>query len=49
MEDILSEANGLRNWIIHRYNKLDDAEAYSEIQKLIAPVEDFIGVVRKWI
>lgn len=49
MEDILSEANGLPNWIIHRYNNLDDAEAYREIQKLIAPVEDFIGVVKKWI
>ncbi|MEM2959365.1 MAG: DUF86 domain-containing protein, partial [Candidatus Jordarchaeaceae archaeon] len=26
MEDILAEANGLRNWTIHRYNKLDEAE-----------------------
>ncbi|MEM2144781.1 MAG: DUF86 domain-containing protein [Candidatus Jordarchaeaceae archaeon] len=49
MENILSEANGLRNWIIHRYNKLNDAEAYNEIQKLIEPIEDFIGVVKKWI
>ncbi|MEM3587634.1 MAG: DUF86 domain-containing protein [Candidatus Jordarchaeaceae archaeon] len=49
MKNTLSEANGLRNWIIHRYNKLNDAEAYNEIQKLIEPVENFIGVVKKWI
>jgi uncharacterized protein YutE (UPF0331/DUF86 family) len=49
MGNILSEANGLRNWIIHRYNKLNDAEAYNEIEKLIDPIEDFVGVVKKWI
>ncbi|WXG42064.1 MAG: DUF86 domain-containing protein [Candidatus Freyarchaeum deiterrae] len=49
MRDILSEANGLRNWVIHRYNKLNDSEAYNEILKLIGPVEEFVGVVKKWI
>ncbi|MEX2724312.1 MAG: DUF86 domain-containing protein [Candidatus Freyarchaeota archaeon] len=49
MEDILAEANGLRNWIIHRYNKLDEAEAYKAMLRLITPLEGFIGVVKKWI
>lgn len=49
MEDILGEANGLRNWIIHRYNKLDEAEAYKAILRLIRPLEEYIGVVKKWI
>ncbi len=49
VEDILGEANGLRNWIIHRYNKLEEAEAYKAILRLIGPIEDYIGVVKKWI
>ncbi len=49
MEDILAEANGLHKWIIHRYNKLDEAEAYKAMLRLITPLEGFIGVVKKWI
>ncbi|MGQ9722955.1 MAG: type VII toxin-antitoxin system HepT family RNase toxin [Candidatus Jordarchaeum sp.] len=49
MEDILAEANGLRNWIIHRYNKLEEEEAYKAMLRLITPLEGFIGVVKKWI
>lgn len=49
MKDYLGEANGLRNWITHKYNKLDEEKAYRAILRLVGPLEEFMGVVKKWI
>lgn len=45
----LNEANGLRNRLVHEYNGLNDEVALESIQHLLAPMDDFIGVVKKWM
>ncbi len=45
----LQEVNGLRNRLIHRYNKTDDLIALQSIKELLPEVNRFIEVVKKWI
>lgn len=43
------EGNGLRNRIVHKYNKLDDKKAFIEIIGSLPKFERFIEVVKNWI
>jgi len=47
--NILREANGLRNVIVHRYNNIDDLRAYEGIKRILFYMEEFVKVVEKWI
>ena len=47
--EILREANGLRNRIIHRYNKTDDAVAKQSIENLLPHLENILErLVEVW-
>ena len=46
---ILQDTNGLRNRLIHRYNKTDDTIAFQSIQELIPEINTFVEVIKKWI
>ncbi len=46
---VLFEANGLRNRLVHLYNKTDDAIAFDCINNLLVEIEEFVKVVEKWI
>jgi len=48
-KQVLQETNGLRNRLIHRYNKTDDAIAFQSIQELIPEINTFLEVIKKWI
>jgi len=45
----LTEANGLRNRLIHRYNALDDEIAYKAIKMLLPSFEKFSDVIGRWL
>jgi len=47
--DALAQCNSLRNWLIHKYNKLDDKIAFEKINELIEWLEGFIEVVEDWL
>ena len=46
---VLREANGLRNKLIHWYNKLDDEIAMRSIMRLIPQLESITRVVLEWL
>ncbi len=48
-KDILREANGLRNIIVHRYNSTDDELAYESIKRITPELSRFIEVVENWL
>ena len=39
---LLIKANGLRNWIVHRYNKLSDRQAIASIKALLPKIKKFV-------
>jgi len=39
---LLIRANGLRNWIVHRYNKLSDRQAIASIKVLLPKIKKFV-------
>ena len=39
---LLIRANGLRNWIVHRYNKLSDRQAIASIKALLPKIKKFV-------
>ncbi len=45
----LTEANGLRNRLVHRYNRMDDIIAFDGIKDLSSKVIMFVEVVEEWI
>lgn len=45
----LLESNRLRNILVHRYNKLNDAVAFHSIKDLLPALSDFGEVVKLWI
>jgi len=49
LSKIMIEGNGLRNRIVHKYNKLDDKKAFIEIIESLPEFERFIEVVENWI
>lgn len=49
IKNVLSESNGLRNRLVHRYNHLDDSIAFESIQALLPDFEYFVEVINKWL
>ncbi|MFQ6062517.1 MAG: DUF86 domain-containing protein, partial [Methanosarcinales archaeon] len=49
VQKTLIESNGLRNRLVHWYNKLDDALAFESIQTLIPNIEEFREEIKNWI
>ena len=47
-KDLLIEANGLRNWIIHRYNKISEEKALQSMKKLLPFIKNLCGRFEKW-
>lgn len=45
----IGEANGLRNRIVHNYNGLDNKIAYESLLNLLNVLENFEGLVKKWL
>ena len=46
---ILIEANGLRNHLVHRYNRIDDLLALESIKSLLPGLEAFSAEVEAWV
>lgn len=46
---ILREANGLRNKLIHWYNKINDEIALKSIHRLRIPLRETIKVIIEWL
>jgi len=49
MEGALIQCNGLRNRLVHHYNKTDDLLAFESIKGILPEVERFTGIVKEWI
>jgi uncharacterized protein YutE (UPF0331/DUF86 family) len=45
----LSEANGLRNRLVHRYNQTDDIIALESMRALLPELKGFLEDVETWI
>ena len=45
----IKKANGLRNRIVHDYNKLDEVLAYGSIIELLDDIEKFKEDISKWL
>ncbi len=45
---LLTEANGLRNWIIHRYNKISEEKAIESMKKLLSFIKKICERFEKW-
>jgi len=48
-KEALNEANGLRNRLVHEYNRLSDDVALESIQCLLVPLDNFLEVVKRWM
>ena len=44
----LKKCNGLRNYLVHRYNKMDDKIALDSVEEVRKILYDFIEVVEKF-
>lgn len=49
LKNSLSESNGLRNRLVHRYNGLDDSLAFNSIMEHLTSILDFSEVIEKWL
>lgn len=49
LEDDLKNANGLRNRIVHEYNKSSDEVAYASINELLPKFKNFRKEVLNWL
>jgi len=47
--EVLKEANGLRNHLVHRYNKRDDQLARQSMEDLLPGIFDFAEEVEAWL
>lgn len=47
--ELLIEANGLRNRLVHRYNATDDLLAFRSIKEVLPGITTFTAGVKKWI
>ncbi len=45
----LTQSNGLRNRLVHMYNKTDDSLALESMKELLPSIEIFVEDVKKWI
>ncbi len=46
---VLIEANGLRNHLVHRYNRMDDLLALESMKALLSGIQAFCREVEAWI
>jgi len=49
LKNALSESNGLRNRLVHRYNGLDDSLAFDSILTHLTAISDFIEMIEIWL
>jgi len=49
LKNALSEANGLRNRLVHRYTDIDDSVAFDSIMALLPMILHFSEVIEKWL
>ncbi len=49
LKNALSESNGLRNRLVHRYNGLDDLLAFDSIMGHLTAISDFSEVIEIWL
>jgi uncharacterized protein YutE (UPF0331/DUF86 family) len=49
LRDGLAEANGLRNRLVHRYNKIDDMIVFNSINKFSKLFKNFAKAVEQWL
>lgn len=49
IKEVLIEANGLRNRLVHRYNQLDDLVAFISVKELLPGIDEFVEVVEQWM
>jgi len=49
LKNALSESNGLRNRLVHRYNGLDDSLAFGSIKQHLTALSDFSEVIGIWL
>ena len=47
--DLLREANGLRNRLIHTYNDINDQIALKSLYGMLERLESFLEDLKKWI
>lgn len=45
----LTEANGLRNRLSHRYNATDDSLAFESIKEILPRIATFVRGIKKWL
>ena len=45
----LKKCNGLRNYLVHRYNKMDDKIALGSVEEVRKVLYDFIDVVEEFL
>jgi uncharacterized protein YutE (UPF0331/DUF86 family) len=45
----LKKCNGLRNYLVHRYNKLDDEIALNSVGEVQEALYDFIGIIERFL
>ena len=48
-KNVLQDANGLRNRLVHRYNSTDDLIAFQSIKEILPLISVFVEVFNKWI
>ena len=48
-EDILKEANGLRNVLVYGYNSTDNILAYESIKRIVPEISRFLETVGEWL
>lgn len=49
LAETLKKCNGLRNYLVHRYNKVDDEIALNSIPEVRKTLYDFVGVVERFL
>lgn len=49
MKQVLVEANGLRNWVVHLYNRADDLIAFGSVTELLPQFVIFVDVIEQWM
>jgi uncharacterized protein YutE (UPF0331/DUF86 family) len=49
LKEVLEEANGLRNRIVHEYNGLDQELALNSIEDILSGIDGFLTAVNSWL
>jgi uncharacterized protein YutE (UPF0331/DUF86 family) len=49
IKGVLTEANGLRNRLVHHYNQVEDFIAFVSIGELLPTIDEFVEVIEQWM